>query len=94
MIIRPKALISLGEEAKWGGAVSALEGLKYDLLSFVGFMGNKKIQDKDPINCAEGVLMADQAIGLLSLHDGSFISPQSYWDFTVAGIFEIVGQTI
>lgn len=68
------------------GAIS----MKYDILSYLGFPLNVPVQDKRKLHCAELCLMADHAAGEFLGHDGAFVTPQTYWDFYIAGAFEVV----
>lgn len=91
IIIRP-VNFTPDQSLLWLRTIVETINIKYDLVSYFGFLANKQIQDKDKLNCAEAVLLADQSAGLLTMHDGMFISPQSYWEYTVAGLFQTIAE--
>lgn len=64
----------------------------YDLTSYVGYIFNKKIQDKELFNCSESALFCDQFAGRFLKHDGYFITPQSYYEYMIAGAYEVIYQ--
>jgi hypothetical protein len=74
----------------WIAEIKAQIGMDYDLLSFAGFALNKNIQNKKSYNCAELVLMADKQAGMLVKRELKFITPQSYFEYAIAGEFEMV----
>lgn len=99
MILRPVPAFTLDQRDAWHRALmvaydKALQQplYGYDLTTYFGFAGNKRADDKQRVNCAELCFLPDRAAGLFPLEDGYLISPQSYWDYAVAGAFEVIFQ--
>lgn len=90
VVIRPRCPFPEKLLTGWIYNLNLMIGRRYDLKSFIGFLCNKKIGNSEAMTCAESVLWADRSVGFLLGHDGWYITPQSYWDFTVAGAFDIV----
>ena len=88
MLIRPVVAF---DDVKWRTNLADCIGKGYDLLSYLGFVFNKNIQDKAKYNCSELVLLLDRSACILRDYD-SYIRPESYYDFAIAGMFEIVFQ--
>jgi len=89
-ILRPLRTIKL---AAWELAAFRILQQRYDLLSFAGFLTNDgKVQDTRRVNCAEGMLLMDQAGGFLTSCDGRLISPKSYDRLSTpeAELFEVI----
>jgi hypothetical protein len=89
-ILRPLPKLTKEQAIKFAITTQLCIDMKYDLFSYLGFVINKPLEHKGQLNCAELVLRADHSIGLLERHGGIFISPQSYVDFAMAGMFDIV----
>ena len=69
-----------------------LIGKKYDWFNYCGFASNKPMNDKGKFQCAEVNLIADHSMGQFLKENGMMVSPQTYWDYTVAGKFEVIWQ--
>lgn len=59
----------------------------YDYKSYFGFLFNTGAHDSRRYNCSELVYECDKASGLFPEWDGTLVSPQSYMDFYIAGMF-------
>lgn len=68
---------------------SMLDGLPYDLRSYAGFLVNKNTEDPDKINCGEAALLCCHAGGILKDRPLDRISPQSFYEFSMAELFDI-----
>lgn len=68
---------------------SLLDNLPYDIRSYAGFLVNKNTEDPDKINCGEAALLCCHAGGILKDRTLDRISPQSFYEFAMAGLFEI-----
>jgi hypothetical protein len=75
---------------EWVETANLLAGVPYDVISYIGFIENKMIEDKRKINCAEGQLICDHIAGQFIKEQGRLISPQTYWDYMIAGKFDLV----
>ena len=90
-ILRPKFQLSDDQILLWHSTAEGLLNQKYDLESFAGFiLDDPKIQNPRKVNCSEGTLICDKSIGLLAEYDGRLVSPQTYEDFAIAGLFNII----
>lgn len=90
VVIRPRSLFVPAEAAEWSASLLSQVGKRYDLMSFIGFLANKPLEDRNRVNCAEAIMQADHAAGRWPEHDGMYVSPQTYWDFTCAGAFDVI----
>lgn len=93
VVIRPRRPFPSFPEKlllNWIDTLLSMVDRRYDLKSFIGFLCNKRVENSQAVTCAESVLLADKSVGFLTGHDGWYITPQSYWDFTIAGAFEVV----
>ena len=90
-ILRPKFQLSVEQIDMWTFVANGLLNYCYDLESFEGFLlDNADIQDPKKVNCAEGTLICDKSIGLLTEYNGHLVSPQTYEDFSHAGLFDVI----
>ena len=90
-VLRPVIALTSKQVITWRNTIDDLLKQKYDLESFAGFILNDPdIQNYKRVNCAEGTLICDKTIGLLSNYDGRLVSPQTYENFANAGLFNIV----
>lgn len=88
VVIRPvQPIPDLGA---WIMAGHDVLGVRYDLLSYIGYLINKPIQGRKTFNCSEATFYMDQKAGLFKAAQNLFISPQTYADFTVAGMFTVI----
>lgn len=59
-----------------------LEGNKYDIKSYMGFIVNKDMEITSKLHCAEATLLAAHAGGVLLERDLSLVSPQTFYEFS------------
>lgn len=91
LVLRPALPLTDKQTVRWRRAVIEVRKKKYDLKSFAGFASNKDTQNPRQVNCSEGTLYCDRAMGLLMRPDTArLISPQSYKNFADAGLFNII----
>ena len=91
MILRPKVQLTDEQKETWVKTTNKLYGEDYDLESFAGFLLDKpSIQNPNKVNCAEGCLLCDKSIGFLTNYNGRLVSPQTYENFAMAGMFDII----
>lgn len=90
IILRPTWSLSDEDINNYMKSIYWLKGCRYDLLSYLGFLSNKKIQDMDSYNCAEAALFCYRSMNRFLSYDGRYVSPQTFIDFAHAGVFSIV----
>jgi len=80
-------VVGYSEKSFW----EQIKEANYDMKSFWAYLINSGgAQNPQKVNCSEGMLTLDHALGLLPTRSMRFISPQSYMEFLAAGLFEVV----
>jgi len=89
-IISPAVMLSQEQQEAFSDTIKGLVGTEYAPLDYLGFLINKPVHEQGQYHCGSGTLAGCQAAGLLKRHSGAYISPQSFQEYTTAGLFNVV----
>jgi hypothetical protein len=91
LVLRPVPEMTQIQRVVWVNKLLSFIGKKYDVWALLGFLANKSFQTEKKYTCSEILYYADYAVGLFPCgYKGEFISPQTYYDFFIAGMFSVV----